>query len=240
MTEKTTEPTAAEKLAATLSGEEGKPEAGKPGEGDGAGTGSEGAEKPGDGTEDPAEGKDTGPDKTTEGGGAPEKLTKADGSPFTASDLTALNTALKAARKEARDALGEVATLKTKTGDRTVEQIEAEAATAAELTWKPRLIAASARSELRAAGLGLPEGRETEAMARAVRLLDVDALKIGEDGSVEGLAEQIDSLRVDFPSLFDAAVPRRTPSRAVNGADRSTSGAAQKTAAELIAARLIG
>lgn len=231
------EETAAEKLAATLAGteDEGKPGDGKAGEGSTEAAGSSAT-----GTDAPAEGEDTDPPKATEDAGEPEKLTKPDGSPFTRTDLTALQTALKAARKEARDAQGEVATVRAKTGDRTIEQIETEAATAAELTWKPRLVAASARAELRGAGLALPEGREAETIARAIRLLDVDALTVGEDGAVDGLADQIEGLRVDFPALFEQTAPRRVTSRAVNGADRQTGGSTPKTAAELIAASLIG
>jgi hypothetical protein len=167
----------------------------------------------------------------------PEKLTKADGSPFERSDLDALNTALKAARRDAKDANTALAAIKAAGGDRDPAEVLAEATANTEAVWRPRLVRSAAKGALTAAGLALPEGREQEVMARAIRLLDEDALTITDDGDVEGLAEQIESLRADFPDLF--APPRRA-SRAVQPADRPGSAAPPKSTAELLAAQHLG
>lgn len=169
---------------------------------------------------------------------AQDALTKPDGTPFTKTDLDGLQTALRAARKDAREALAEVATLKTKTGDRSVEQIEQEAATVAESTWKPRLVRQAARAAFAEAGLALPAGRETEAVARAVRLLDVDSLTVDDEGTVVGLAEQVDSLRSDFPDLFAGVANRRPP--AINAGDRPAGAKPPVSVADRLAAQLTG
>lgn len=226
--EKTVEPTAAEKLAAGVTGEQPVEKVEAP------------AEKPADKVEEPA-GKVEGEpaDKVEE---PAEKtatdLVKDDGSPFTRADLDGLQNALKASRKEARDAKGELATLKTKGADRPVEEIEADIEAAATAKWKPLMVKAAARAAFAEAGLVLPKDRADEALARAVRLLDTDTLTISDDGLVVGLADQVEALRSDFPDLFAGSAARR-PGR-IDAGDKAGSGKPPASTAELIAAGLLG
>jgi hypothetical protein len=75
-------------------------------------------------------------------------------------------------------------------------------------------------------------------MARVFKLLDVDDLTIEDDGTVDGLAEQVEEIKGDFPELF-AAVGRSRAGR-VDGADRGTGNGKPKTASEIQAAALLG
>jgi hypothetical protein len=191
------------------------------------------SEKPAPATDDKSEGEGKAdPGKSAE----PGPLLKADGKPFGQSDLDALNTALKAARADAKAATSQLAAVKAAGGDRDPAEVVAETTASVEGVWKPRLVKSAARAALTAAGLALPEGREAEVMARAIRLLDEDALTITDDGDVEGLAEQVESLRTDFPDLFVAS---RRASRAVRPADRPGTPAPPKSTAELLAAQHI-
>lgn len=228
-----TEKTAAEKLAE-----------GAQGTGDPAGSTTPPAEKPGDGTEGTGEGQGTGdqqkpaekPEEKTGDGDKPEVVLNAEGKPFTKVDHDALTTALKAARKDAKDRASELAALKAAGGDRDPAQIVTEAQAAAEQVWKPRLVKLAAESALRSAGLALPEGSEDKALARAVRMLDTDALTITDDG-IEGLTEQIEALKTDLPDLF-APVRRSVPR--VQAGERPGAPTASKSTAELLMAQLSG
>jgi hypothetical protein len=149
-----------------------------------------------------------------------------DGQPFTRKDHTALAEALKKARKEARDTAAELTKLK---------QL-ADADTRAMEKFKPLMVKAAARSAFTEAGLSLPADRADEVFARAVKLLDTDALTITDDGTVDGLAEQVEAIRADFPDLF--ATTRKAPR--IAAADRKTEPAPPKSAAEKLAASLMG
>lgn len=167
-------------------------------------------------------------------------FTKADGKPFTAKDHAALDTALKAARKDARDAKAETTRLTAAAGGKDVAVVLAEAETTAEAKWKPLMVRAAARGAFAEAGLTVPEGAGDSVFTRAVQLLDLTALTISDDGLVEGLAEQVEEIRGDFPGLFATAdpAPRVKPPR-LSAADKPPA-TKPKTAAELLAARLTG
>lgn len=159
-----------------------------------------------------------------------------DGKPFTAKDHTALSEALKKARKDARDASAELAKVMEAAGGKDVSEALADADTRAMAKFKPLMVKAAARSAFTEAGLSLPANRADEVFARAVKLLDADALTITDDGLVEGLAEQVEAIRADFPDLFSTS--RRAPR--IQAADRKTEPAAPKSAAERLAAGLMG
>ena len=165
----------------------------------------------------------------------PEPLLKDDGTPYTKADITGLQTALKAARKDAREYKAQLEELKAKGGDRPLDEVIAEAESNATAKWKPLMVRAAARAAFAEAGLALPEGRQEEAFQRAVRLLDEDALTISEDGLVEGLAEQVESIRKDFPDLFTTA---RRPR--IQAADRPAGPKPAPTAADRLAELLAG
>jgi hypothetical protein len=95
---------------------------------------------------------------------------------------------------------------------------------AAESKWKPRLVGASAKAELAAAGFS---GKNPGAM---VKLLDLDALTVDDDGQVVGLAAEIKRLKSEFPELFGKG------SAAVDGAPKKSVDGSKKSSAERLAA----
>lgn len=183
----------------------------------------------------PAEEEASTEDATAEGDDGP--ATRDDGKPFTRKDHTALRDSLKAARKEAREATAELAKARQATDGKDVAEVVAEADTRAEAKFKPLMVKAAARAAFVESGLVLPAGRESEVLARAIRLLDADALTISDEGNVVGLDEQVASVRDDFPDLF-AQARRSTPR--VAAADRSSSPTPPKGAAARLAEGLIG
>ncbi len=132
----------------------------------------------------------------------PQPFVKEDGSVFTAADYDALQTALRAARKEAREARkGKGATEDKpdagKDGDGTdVERARLAAEQAATAAWKPLVVNQAARAQLTSAGLiGAPD--------RLLRLIDLDDIDVDPTtGAVDGLAEQVADLKRDYPHLF--------------------------------------
>lgn len=192
----------------------------------------EGTDTP-DPTGDPAD-DDSAPAETAQD--EPSPLVKDDGSPFTRADLDAIQTALRAARKDAKDAKKALADLQAKGGDRPLDEVVADAEQTAAAKWKPLMVRAAARAAFAEAGLSLPKGRADEALARAVRLLDEDTLTITDGGLVEGLTEQVEAIRADFPDLFTTAVRRPR----VDAGDKPAPGKAPQSAADRLAARLLG
>lgn len=159
-----------------------------------------------------------------------------DGKPFTAKDHTALNEALKKARKEARDSAAELTRLKEATGGKDVSEALKDADTRAHAKFKPLMVKAAARAAFVEAGLTLPAGRIDEVFARAVKLLDLEALTITDDGLVEGLGQQIEGIRADFPDLFSNT--RKAPRLQV--ADKPAGAAPPATSANRLAEALLG
>ncbi len=168
-------------------------------------------------------------------------LLKDDGTPFTKADLDALNAALTKARREARAAKrGKTAEPADKPdADKPdVDKAVADATAAAESRWKPRVVRNAARGAFIEAGLVLPKDNADGALARVVKLLDLDDLEITDDGEVDGLREQVEEIKVDFPHLFTTTTGRTRTGR-VDGADKSGQGNGKvKSSAEAIAALL--
>lgn len=160
----------------------------------------------------------------------PEPFVKDDGKPFTKADHDALQTALAAARKEARTAKRAA---KGKPADK--DAAATEAAQAAEAKYKPIVVKTAARGALAEAGLILPKGKEQAAIGKALKLLDMDEIDLTDDGDVEGLEEQIDELKGLYPELF-----ARKGTRRVDGADRGTSPAKGQSSADALAGLLTG
>ncbi|HLU29973.1 MAG TPA: phage scaffolding protein [Glycomyces sp.] len=222
--QETKEPTSAEKVVAAMTGDQVEAPAEEVA-----------ADAQADEQADNAEIPERAEDKPVEKSDEPEKLVKADGTPYTKADIDGLQTALKAARKDARELKAQLDELKAKGGDRPLDEVVAEAESSATAKWKPLMVRAAARAAFAEAGLALPEGRQEEAFQRAVRLLDEDALTISEDGLVEGLAEQVESIRKDFPDLFTTA---RRPR--IQAADRPAGPKPAPTAADRLAELLAG
>jgi hypothetical protein len=192
--------------------------------------GNEDRELDDDGTIETDETVESGDEETVEDD-AP--AVRPDGQPFTAGDLRRLQETLKKARRDARSAKsGRQTTEATKTA---AEEAAAEASRAAEAKFKPVVVRTAARAAFLEAGLVLPKGRSDAAFNRAVKLLDLDELEITDDGDVEGLAEQIDDLKAEFPELF---VSTRRPGR-IDGAGREgTDNSGQRSSAAKLAALL--
>lgn len=95
------------------------------------------------------------------------------------------------------------------------------------------VIAAKAEAALSAAGVQAGKG-----LARLVKLLDVGELALESDGTVDGLDEQIDELKEDYPELF--AKPRRKRESVSGKGDRNGGdGGAPTTSASARQARAI-
>lgn len=178
-------------------------------------------------------------DQTTEGETSSDSAgpaLKADGTPFTAADLTKLNDSLKAARREAR------AAKKVKPEDSVdvsdVVKAVSEATAARDGHWKPLLVRTAAREAFVSAGLVLPKDNADAALARVVKLLDVEDLDISDDGLIEGLHDQVDEIKRDFPELFSTGSRRNGR---VDASDKGNhSNGRVKTASERQAEQLLG
>lgn len=95
--------------------------------------------------------------------------------------------------------------------------------------WKGRVVKQAAKAALATAGAEKPE--------RLLRLVDIDSLDVDDDGEVDGLDDEIDRLREDYPELFK----RRRGGRVETG-DRSDGKGSRKpmTATERQAAAILG
>lgn len=163
----------------------------------------------------------------------PTPAVKEDGQPVTAADWSALNEALRKARKDAREAKRTKPEQQPDAPD--VDKAVADAKAAATAEWKPRLVRSVARSAFLEAGLVLPKDNADGVMGRVLKMLDLDDLDVADDGTVDGLTEQVAEIRRDFPEMFAST---RKLSR-VDGADKpgQTNGK-PKTSADMIAGLL--
>ena len=133
-------------------------------------------------------------------------------------------------RKQLRDAQT-AATKKATKKDDDADEVDEEAITEKVTSaWKPRVVNASARAALVEAG-----GSNLKAL---LKLVEHDDLEVTDDGEVEGLDEEVDRLKEEYPELF--AAKRRANGRVETG-DRSK-GSTKKpmTATERQAAALRG
>lgn len=150
---------------------------------------------------------------------ASKPFVKDDGSAFTKKDFDALNEALKKARRDARAAKRS----KTPASKDADEKITAETK-----KWQSVVIKQSAKLALKDAGLqGAPD--------KLLKLLDIDDIEVDDDGEVDGLTEQIDELKKDYPELF--AKKRR----GIDAGDKDGKGSKEKlTPSEIQAKQMRG
>ena len=117
------------------------------------------------------------------------------------------------------------------------EAIRREAEEAALARAKPGLVKAAAKDAFRSAGLLFPEkGDGAGALARALRLIDMDAVDVDDDGDVTGIDDAVKAVKREYPELF-----ARKGARAVNagaGSNSDGAGAPTKTSADRLAAML--
>lgn len=67
---------------------------------------------------------------------------------------------------------------------------------------KTTAVNAQVRAELAAAGFQNPS---KDRIARALRMIDRSAIELDDDGEIDGLTEQIETLKADFPEFFTPA-----------------------------------
>lgn len=185
------------------------------------------------GTED----TDTDADDTgTDDGARDDEGDGGDWKPPTRADWDKVQTALRKARRDAR-AAKRPADDKPADGEKPdVAKAVADATTAEAGRWKPRLVRTAARSAFVEAGLVLPKNNPDGALARVMKLLDLDELDITDDGEIDGLAEQVEDIKADFPELFAAS--GRSRAGKVDGADKPGS-KTPKTAVERLTAQIM-
>lgn len=115
--------------------------------------------------------------------------------------------------------------------ERAVMELEKRLLKEADDRWRPKIVAAEARSALAAAGCKDP--------GRISRLIDTSKLELGDDGEITGLDEQVTALKADYPEAFPR--PRQAP--ATPPAAQPGQGKApdrKRTATERQAAALLG
>lgn len=93
--------------------------------------------------------------------------------------------------------------------------------------FKARTLRAEAKLRLQSQGI-----KDTD---RLTKYLDFDGVSINDNDEIEGLDEKIESLKGDFPELFD---PKRRVGGQIDSAERPEPTGA-KSATELQAARLL-
>jgi hypothetical protein len=67
---------------------------------------------------------------------------------------------------------------------------------------KTTAVNAQVRAELASAGFQNPS---KDRIARALRMIDRSAIELDDDGEIDGLTEQIETLKADFPEFFTPA-----------------------------------
>lgn len=95
--------------------------------------------------------------------------------------------------------------------------------------FRNRTLLAEAKLRLQADGI-----KDTD---RLTKYLSLDGVTVNDNDEIEGLDEKIDTLKADFPELFDPK--RRVGAAADANAGRGTEPRRPQTATELQAARLL-
>lgn len=149
--------------------------------------------------------------------------------PPTRKEWAATQAALKKANAEAKKRRLAAKKAAEEAADDDGEDKSEKARAETEAKWKPRVIKQGAKAALAAAGAMKAE--------RLFGLLDLDALDVDDDGDIEGLEDEVDRLKEDFPELF-----RRPRTGKIETGDRSggrTAGKA-RSATERQAAAILG
>jgi hypothetical protein len=127
----------------------------------------------------------------------------------------------RTARKAADKALAEERRKSVSAEERAILEAKESAAAETETKVKGPLVRALAAAELRAANVQGPT-------ARLVGLLDLDKIEIDDDGEAVGLTEQIETLKTEFPNLFQVPTASgRVPAGNANGGSGSRDGRKQ-------------
>lgn len=163
----------------------------------------------------------------------PPPVDQPEWTPPTKDEHERMQRALAKANAEAKTHREAVKALQSKSEDADGKAAR-EAADAAEKRFKPVAVRSAAKAAFLEAGL---QGSTPERMARVVRMLDLDALDVDDDGDVTGLTEQVKAIKADYPELFTPTEKR--PPR-LNTGDRPPSNGKPMTTGEKIAAQVLG
>jgi len=124
-----------------------------------------------------------------------------------------------------------------------VAEAVAEAVAAAEKKLKPGLVRSTAVAGLIKLGLD-PETPDPK-LTKLLKTLDLDDIDVEDDGTIQGLDDQLAEIKDDFPELFERKPaaddkPRRKPAPRILPAGRKPAGETKKamTSGERHAARL--
>jgi hypothetical protein len=94
--------------------------------------------------------------------------------------------------------------------------------------YRPILVKKAAQAALLSAGV------ESAKVARALKLIDLAELDVDDEGEVDGLDAEVDSLKDEWPELFEAKQEKRQRVPRVNGSNRTSSAPqARSSAAKL-------
>ncbi|CAO5167218.1 Terminase small subunit [Frankia sp. AiPs1] len=125
--------------------------------------------------------------------------------------------------------------------DDTAEEAQERATRTADARYKPLVV----RSEAAAAFIGAKAevfDKDGEAdpkkLARLLRLVNLAEVEVTDDGTITGLADQVASIKTDYPELF--AGPKSPPRPKADGSDRKPESTRPKTSAAALAAQLGG
>lgn len=124
--------------------------------------------------------------------------------PPTREEWTRTQTALKKANAEAKKHRERAQEIARANEDDTAKAAR-EADEQAQARYKPVAVKAAARAEFLAAGLNDPSG---DRISKLARLLDMDQVDIDADGEFTGLADQVASIKSDYPELFEKKAPK--------------------------------
>lgn len=127
----------------------------------------------------------------------------------------------------------------TEVTDEVLDEVRTSTRTEVENTYKPALIRASAESAFAAAGVSLPTDKD-QRKAKIKALLNTvnhSELTIGDDGELEGLDDQIETLKLVMPEVFRPVRPRAPR---IDGADKGEGHAKPKSPTDQVAALVFG
>lgn len=115
-----------------------------------------------------------------------------------------------------------------------------KAVEAAEKKFKPVAVRSAAKASLLEAGLN---DASDARISRLLKMIDMDEVDVDEDGDVNGLDDQIDAIKDDFPALFEAKKdePKRKATKLDASGRKSGSGGGEKlSVGEKIARQMLG
>lgn len=167
---------------------------------------------------------------------ADKKPDAADSDPFTPpseAEWRKIQAALKKANEDGKRHRLRNKELEEKTRANETEHERAlrEAREEGEKRYRAPLVKAAARAALSEAGLG-------GSTDRVLRLLDLDALSVDDDGDVVGLDGEVARVKDEYPEFFQAEKPR--PRVRPTAADRKPAEEKPKSTAERHAMKVLG